>query len=154
MAAARPDDASLARARLRGKRAGIVVIIVVAVAFIGGSAAQIIPAIFGVDITPIPAAPPGSSERTCAEGVRRLALAVEPPGDGGAQGGPSAPEEWDGASAVEQACSRSSEGRDAWAALARLRSASQQLARRDKRDRADLDSLRRDVAAHLPADLR
>lgn len=145
-----PCDLALARARLRGKRVALGIVIGVAFLFIGASAAEIIPAVFGAGITPLlPTAPPGSSERACAEGVHRLALALErtdarPPG--------CAPEvpEWQDAPAVEQACSRSSEGRDAWAALARLRSAREQLGEAP----GALAPLRRDVAAHLPVDLR
>ena len=59
--------------------------------------------------------------------------------------------EWASAGSIEQACGQSSEGIDAWAALARLRSAEEQLA---PRATAELEPLRRDVDAHLPADLR
>ena len=58
--------------------------------------------------------------------------------------------EWSDRETIEAACSESSEGLDAWAALARLRSAEEQLAPRTE----ELGNLRRDVVAHLPADLR
>jgi hypothetical protein len=134
---------------LRGRRAAVAIVIGVAVLFIGASAAEIIPAVFGFGIAPLPAALRGSSERACAEGVHRLALALERTDAGGPGCAPQAPE-WRDAPAIEQVCSRSSEGRDAWAALARLRSAREQLGERP----AALAPLRRDVAAHLPADLR
>jgi len=144
-----PNDPALARARLQGKRAALGIVIAVAVAFIAASAVQIIPAVFGLRIEPLPPAAAGSSERACAEGVRRLAVALERTDAGGPGCAPAAPE-WQDAPAVEQACSRSSEGRDAWAALSRLRSAREQLGERPDA----LSRLQRDVAAHLPADLR
>jgi hypothetical protein len=146
-----------ARARLRGKRIALVVVIAVAVVFIGASAVQIVPAVFGAGIAPMPSGPPGSSARLCAEGVRsfldvlgappprssggaktlRPALAAEPPA-----------EDWD---RVAHDCASAPGGEDAWAALMRLRSVRDQLAYSAG---IDLDPLRRDVAAHLPADLR
>jgi hypothetical protein len=148
---------SAARARLRGKRIALVVVIAVAVTFVGASAAQIIPAVFGAGTKPIPPGPPGSDARVCAEGVRALLRTmaddvpgtVEPPGQGDAWG-PAA-----------QACGQSPEGLDAWAALLRLREARAQLASQTAppesgrvRASAELDPLRHEVAEHLPADLR
>lgn len=139
-------------ATLQGKRAALVVVIVVAVAFIGASAWQIIPAVFGVAITPIPAAPPGTAARRCADGVRRLKQALDRAADaaGSASFESRLEPEWSDRAAIEKACGESPEGLDAWAALARLRSAEEQLAPRT----GQLASLRRDVVAHLPADLR
>jgi hypothetical protein len=148
---------SAARERLRGKRIALVAVIAVAVTFVGASAAQIIPAVFGAGTKPLPPGPPGSSARVCAEGVRTLLRAmaddapgtVEPPGQRDAWG-PSA-----------EACGQSPEGLDAWAALLRLREARAQLVSRTDpaesgrvRARAELDPLRHEVAEHLPADLR
>ena len=127
------DSPELARARLRGKRAALGVVLVVAVAFVGASVWNVVPAVFGANVHPLPGGPAGSSERVCAEGVRRLEQAL--PG-------------WQDAAGVETACGGSSAGLDAWAALLRLRGAGQQLAP------GDLAQLRRDVEAHLPADLR
>ena len=59
--------------------------------------------------------------------------------------------EWEEKDAVQRACSQSNQGLDAWAALARLRSAEEQLA---PDGRGLLAPLRRDVREHLPADLR
>jgi hypothetical protein len=145
------DDA--ARARLQGKRVFLGLILVVSLAIIGSSALQIIPAVFGAGVRPIPAAPPGSSARSCAEGVRKLERALDRAADsaGSASFQAGLQPEWAEAPAVSQACSQSSEGIDAWAALARLRSAEEQLSPRGV---AELEPLRRDVIAHLPADLR
>lgn len=148
-----PDAATLAKARLRWKRGALVLAGVVAVALIGLSSAQIVPAVFGMGIHPLPAGAPGSPERTCAEGVRRLEGALDRAGPmAGAPGFPEAIRpEWDDAGRVETACARSTEGLDAWAALRRLRAAEEQLAGTGPEDVA---ALRRDVAAHLPPDLR
>jgi hypothetical protein len=145
-----PDDT--ARAGLQGKRAALVTVIAISVVFIAASAWQIVPAVFGAGITPLPSAAPGSPARTCAEGVRRLAGALER-AQGAAGSGSFAERlapEWNDQAEVERACGQSSEGVDAWAALSRMRSAEEQLAPQ----RSDLGSLHRDVLAHLPADLR
>jgi hypothetical protein len=142
-----------ARARLQGKRVALGAILVVSIALIGSSAWQIIPVVFGAGTRPIPAGPPGSSARTCAEGVRSLERALERATDAAGSGSFQARlrPEWNEEAAVRQACGQSSEGIDAWAALARLRSAEEQLS---PRPGAELEPLRRDVIAHLPADLR
>jgi hypothetical protein len=160
-----PDDATVTRARLQGKRVALGVVIAVALIFIGASAMQIIPAVFGFAITPVPPAPPGSSARACADGMRRLLYAL----DGASaqaltQAAESADEAalqnrlrallspaWDTADEVRAACQASSAGLDAWAALMRMRSGVEQVARQG---RIVLAPLRRDVLAHLSADLR
>lgn len=151
-----PDDANerrVARAGLRWKRASLVFVGLVAVAFIGISLVQIIPDVFGVWVRPLPPASPGSPARICAEGVRNLATALDRARD--AAGGPGFAKalqpDWNAAPGIEQACARSSEGLDAWAALLRLRSAEEQLA---SRPGESLVPLQRAVASHLPADLR
>jgi hypothetical protein len=58
---------------------------------------------------------------------------------------------WGGADAVENECGKAAGGLDAWAALLRLQAAESQLA---EASQADLQPLRREVAAHLPADMR
>jgi hypothetical protein len=144
-------------ARLRGKRVALVVVIAVAVTFIGASAVQIIPAVFGAGTRPIPAGPPGSSARVCAEGVAGLLRAM---GDDGAEA--PADDAW---ARAEAACRQSPEGLDAWAALLRWRATRAQLGgqpcgtgstgRGSDHARARLDDpLRHEVAEHLPADLR
>jgi hypothetical protein len=156
-------DAALASARagLRWKRISLIFVTLVAVAFIAVSVLQIIPDVFGAWVHPLPPASPGSPARICAEGVKTLARALDRAS--ASAGSPAFDEalkpEWNGAPTVEQACSRSSEGLDAWAALLRLRSAEQQLARRGGEtpgpDYArDLATLQREVASHLPVDLR
>jgi len=142
-----------ARARLQGKRVALGLVLFASVAIIGSSTMQIIPAVFGTGIRPIPDGLPGSSTRRCAEGVVRLDHALDRAVDGAGSGDFSARlrPEWDERSAVEGACSQSSEGLDAWASLARLRSAEEHL---PPDGRGLLAPLRRDVLAHLPADLR
>jgi hypothetical protein len=155
MAEASRDDAALARAQLRGKRVALGVVIVAAVAIIGSSAVQIIPTVFGAGIEPIPPGAPGSNERACAEGIRALARALERASDsaGSASFVERLRPEWDRQAAVQGACAGARGGLDAWAALARLRSAEEQLAPVPARSSA-LEPLRRQVEAHLPADLR
>jgi hypothetical protein len=145
MTTAPSEGAAAGPARLRGKRIALGIVITAAVSFIGASALQIVPAVFGAGIRPLPSSPAGSSARVCAEGVHELLLAV-----GSADPNKAAPPpEWE---RVEHACGSSPEGLDAWAALMRLRSAAAQIARSG--ESVELDPLRRDVAAHLPAELR
>jgi hypothetical protein len=136
------EDAAEASARRRGRRYGAQAVIVIAVIFIGSSAAQVVPAVFGFGVRPLPSAPPGSSARTCAEGVRALAQdTVQDTGD-------SPPNR---ESPVYRACAASPEGLDAWAALLRLRRAAAELPHGNP---PELGPLRRDLSAHLPAELR
>jgi hypothetical protein len=134
---AQADPTATARARLRGKRIALGIVITVTVAYIGASAVDIVPAVFGAVMHPLPLAPPGTPARVCAEGLRRL---VSTPETGGND-------------EVQRACAASREGLDAWAALERLRSAERQLAGRNGSDQ-ELQELRRQVLAHLPAELR
>jgi hypothetical protein len=159
-----PPD-GIAAARLRGKRAMLGIVLVVSLAFIGSSAAQIIPAVFGAGFTPLPeGATEGSPERSCAVGIRGLAEALNRAGarlsslasaaddsESMAALRPALSPEWDHASEVEQACAQAQGGASAWASLQRLRVAEEQSGRLG---REDLNAVRRDVAAHLPADLR
>jgi len=149
-------DERVARGGLRWKRVSLGFVSAVAVVFIALSVAQIVPAVFGAGIRPLPSATPGSPARICAEGVRRLAGALDRAG--ALAGGPAFDEAlapaWSDAPAVEQACARSPEGLDAWASLLRLRSAEQQLARKGVRGPDAVGDLQREVASHLPGDLR
>lgn len=156
-----PIDPALARARLRGKRAALAAVIVVAVLFIGSSAWQIVSALFfdghgGVLVTP--------EQRACAVGVRDLAAALDRAAsrivassseigtaDAVAVFRRGLSPEWNTAGAVQRTCTSSPEGTDAWAALERLRFAEEQLTRQS---RAELGPIRRDLTAHLPSDLR
>ncbi|HEX8791111.1 MAG TPA: hypothetical protein VF765_09160 [Polyangiaceae bacterium] len=142
---AQADPTAIARARLRGKRIALGVVITVAVVYIAASAVDIIPAVFGAVLHPLPSAAPGTPARACAEGLRRLVSTAETAGD----------------DEVQPACAASREGLDAWAALERLRSAQRQLARPSRAGAGEqsgadqeLQELRRQVLAHLPADLR
>jgi len=65
-----PPDVATARARLQGKRVGLGVVIVAAVAFILATAVHVIPAVFGARIVPIE---PG----VCADGLRELGAALD-----------------------------------------------------------------------------
>jgi hypothetical protein len=163
-----PDDE--AQARRGGKRVAHGIVLFIAMAFIGASAAQIIPAVFGLQSRAIAPATPGSPERACSDGVRSLALALDRAGkrawsllgrdEADADSSPKATlrafrhglfPEWDTEPSVEQACSKSHEGLEAWAALLRLRRAAEQIVVRDV---TEILPLRHDFAAHLPADLR
>ncbi len=152
-------------ARLRGKRMGLGIVLVVSVAFILSSAVQIISTVFGLGLTSLPLdTPSGSPERTCAAGIQALTRALDRAGarvsavasaaddtETMAALRPGLSPEWDGADAIESACAHARGGLDAWAALQRLRVAEEQSGRLS---RDELSSVRRDVAAHLPADLR
>ncbi len=83
----------------------------------------------------------GSAERQCAEGLRarRGPLQAEAATDPGAS------------EALALACAESPAGLDALAALGRLRTAEEQLKGSDP---AALAELRRQLSAHLPAEMR
>jgi hypothetical protein len=139
------DEAS--RARLFGKRSALVVCGVVATWFIFASLAQIIPAVFGTGFVPLAQGAAGSPERVCAEGLRRaggLAPASDAPS--AAAAGPTDPAE-----PALAACTESPAGLDALAALHRLQMAEEQLGRRDP---GALSTLRLELSAHLPAEMR
>jgi len=158
-----------AQARRDARRAANGIVIVVAVAFIGASAVQIVPAVFGAGVRPIAPAGAGSPEGQCGEGVRSLALALDRAGGEAWSPSPGGepldvdPEaarqafergllpQWNAETEVERACAQSGEGLDAWAALLRLRRAEEQAV---LRGRVELVPLRREVAAHVPANLR
>jgi hypothetical protein len=151
------------------KRAVHAAIVVVAVTFVGSSAAQIIPAVFGLGIRPVSATAGDSPEGVCAQGVRSLALAVDRAAERAwspraaqavtPQGGDAAlhafvaalAPEWSAEATVEQACGRAREGTEAWAALVRFRRAEEQVVLSGL---VELVPLRHDVMAHLPANLR
>jgi hypothetical protein len=148
-------SADEARAQSEGKRIAHVIVISIAVAFVGASAAQIIPAVFGLDARPLPSVPAvvegsgGSSERGCADGIRALALGLDRATLVAWRDGVLP--EWNTAGDVERACAKSRQGLDAWAALLRLRRADEDVVLRGL---TELAPLRRDVAARLPADSR
>jgi hypothetical protein len=159
-----PVANAVANAQRLGRRAAHGLILVVAVVFIGSSAWQIVHAIF---VESAAASAPPALDPGCANGVRRLVGALDRAADhavsSAEQPATTRPEdvvalfrhqlspEWDGAGDVERRCAASAAGADAWAALQRLRSAQEQLARQS---RAELAPLRHDLAAHLPAELR
>jgi hypothetical protein len=147
---------------LLGRRAGVVLVIAVSMAFIGSSSWQIIPAVFGARIDPIPAAAEGSADRRCAVGVRSLLGALDRVAGDGRPNSRDGDEmaaalrarlspEWDQAATVDGACAASSQGMEAWAALQRMKTAEEQPIRMGRDAVAEL---RVEVTEHLPPDLR
>ena len=132
----------------------------IAVPFIVSSTLQIATAVFGIGASRIPPGTPGSPKQTCSTGIIELEAALDRasarllanPEDGNGDGaGRDLPPEWGRADAVHRACDAVEGGTQAWAALERLLIGQRQLARHA---RDDLMPLRRDVSAHLPAELR
>ena len=164
-----PDDADadprLTAARLRGKRIALALVTGVSIAFIVSSTVQITRAVFGIGLEPLPAgASVGSPEQRCASGIHALAQALDRAGDRLSSVASAANDaetmaalrpglspEWDRADDVRAACEVAHGGLSAWASLERLRVAEEQSGRLG---RDELSSVRSDVAAHLPADLR
>jgi hypothetical protein len=156
------DDRELSAARLRGRRVALALVTVVAIAFVASSASQITSAVFGLGVVPLPAgATAGSPEQLCASGIQGLARALDRAGgrlssvamassDETTASSRLSPE-WDRAGEVRAACEAAQGGPSAWASLERLRVAQEQSGRLG---REELSSVRNDVAAHLPADLR
>jgi hypothetical protein len=155
-------DGKLAPIELRARRFGIALVIAISVAFIGASSWQIVPAVFGARVDPIPASDPGSPEGRCAAGVRSLLGALERAGREGRPASRDGDEmaaalrarlspEWEQADAVREACSASPQGEQAWAALERMKMAEEQPPRVGQ---DALAVLRVEVAQHLPPDLR
>ncbi len=159
------DDPGLSAARLRGKRFALAFVTVLSLAFIVSSTTQITRAVFGIGLEPLPAgASPGSPEQRCAFGIRALARALDRAGgrlssvasaandaETMAALRPGLSPEWDRADEVRTACDAAQGGPPAWASLQRLRVAEEQSGRLG---RDELTSVRSDVAAHLPTDLR
>jgi len=153
------------RARLRGRRWAHVLVIGVAAAFIASSGWQIASAVFGLGVVPVaePWRASSATDRACASGLQSLAAALDRAAARCSATDEATAEqaaavfrralspEWDAASSVSTACAASREGLDAWAALERLKIAEEQVARRIH---AELEPLRRDLATHLPQDLR
>jgi hypothetical protein len=131
----RDDEAT---ARVFGKRAALGLCTAVSLWFVEASVAQITPAVFGASIVPIPAGAAGSPESECARALR----------GGGLDGGPGVA---GGPEALAHACSQAASGLDALAAFERLRLAEEQLKGSDP---AAVERLRRDLSAHLPAEMR
>ncbi len=145
--------ADLRKARAQGRRLAHGFIAVIAVLFIGASTVQIVEAVFGADAAADAAAErrPDSDADRCARGVGRLVSIDRTAGDLAAVAEASGEDDAVARALAAKACAASPGGLDTWAALERLQVAREQLARRD---RVDLEPLRRDVSAHLPADLR
>lgn len=144
-----PDEEER-RTRLRGRRIGLGIVIVVSLTFIAASSSQIVSAVFGLGTVPLVAGQSDSPERRCAEGIRRLARGLDP-SVGGTSAAKTLEAGWNDPNPVEQQCRKATGGLDAWDALLRLRAAELQLSDPTP---ADLQPLRDEVTAHLPADLR
>jgi hypothetical protein len=158
-------DPGLRAAGHRGRRAALALITVVALAFIVSSTTQITRAVFGLGVEPLPAGVPAASpEGLCAVGIQGMVRALDRtgrPSSGASSAGddpetttglpPGLSPEWDHADEVRVACDAARGGPSAWASLLRLRFAEEQSGRLG---REELSSVRSDVAAHLPADLR
>jgi hypothetical protein len=134
-----------------GRRTGLAVVIAIALAFTAASAVQILSGALESNVRPLPQAPPGSAARLCADGVRSLALDPMAMVRANTWGSPEAAKFALESEAVASPCARSSEGLDAWASLRRFAEAARQLPA-DRRD--ELTTLRRNVFAHLPVELR
>ncbi len=159
------DYADLAGARQGGRRLALLLFIAFAVAFVGSSATQIVRAVFPPERPPLLTTALGSSAATCAEGIALLVRAIDratesaKPAYASALDGYDAVSilrqrlgpEWDDRTPIERACSDSPEGLESWAALLRFREAVEQWVRRES---IALGPLRRDVIAHVPANLR
>jgi hypothetical protein len=142
-----PGDPAIARAALRGKRAALGVVIAMAVAFILATAFHVIPAVFGVWIAPVASGGPGS----CAQSLRDLAVALDADATPRPWADPREAVRTEDRDLAANRCALTPGGYEAWAAFERLRIAREQL---EGRDPAALAQLKRDLAAHLPSDLR
>ncbi len=126
----------------------------VAVPFIVVSTWQIIEVVFG-NAPPAKAATP--EEAVCTDKLRTLAAALERASDRASHELDDAraekafaaaiSPEWDDQASAERACDATPRGRDAWAALLRLRRG---LESRSKKDARDVGPLRRDFETRLP----
>lgn len=132
--------------------------------FVVASFAQIVQAVFGVGAAPLArAAPPAAGSRAaagaCGQGVARLSTALDRGFSAATVRDSEAAAlrafdegvrpEWneDAAAGVEKDCRDDARGRDAFAALLRLKLAEEEFLRRQV---VELAPLRRDVEAYLP----
>ena len=149
------------RTKVLGTRLVISAFITVACVFIGLSTLQIVPAVFGMGIEPLSSSPAaGPASGGCADGLRALdaaldraasvAVAVPDPHEEAAVSSFNAAllPEWNAAAvaSTEARCAREPRGREAFAALLRLRSAREQAVGKQA---AEIAPLRRNVAGYL-----
>ena len=162
------NDKAVQRARSLGWRGAHGFVMIVAVLFIGASGAQLVEAVFATappkpdGVSPGALVPP---DTPCDLGVSHLARALDRAAARAFAAAASAADgddavlafrhalspEWDEEGAVAEACKTFPGGLDTWATLERLRVSEEQLARQS---RVELGPVRREVTAHLPADLR
>jgi hypothetical protein len=147
------------RARLFGKRVALVSCGAVAAWFIVASVAQLIPPAFGTRIVPLAGPEQGSSgssgastspEWRCAEGLRRATAAAGATVTPAGASVPAGPRPGLDSEALA-ACSETSAGLDALAAYRRLELAEGKLGSSDP---GSVEELRRELSAHLPAQMR
>ena len=154
---ARADD-GLEAARRRGKRYTAAAFVSFAAIFVVLSSYELVAAAYGLGITPLPAGTPKAvGASACASELRGLTSAVEralaaalvAPNEAQADADFQAAllPEWDRRDAIERTCKDSPQGRDALAAVERLRRAGEGLVHRQA---VELGPPRRDVAAYLP----
>lgn len=148
----------------RARRITAIAVLVVALAFVVSSTWQIISAVFFARPVPIRAETP--DEIACVSGLRRLEAALERATDRAAHATmANAPilttdeahaleafeaalaPEWDDQASVERTCSSTTRGKEAWAALLRLRRGLEGSARKDAHE---IGPLRRDFETRLP----
>ncbi|WP_394820571.1 hypothetical protein [Pendulispora albinea] len=144
-----------------------------AAAFILSSAFQLIVSVFGLGIEPLAAPGAGAGQtvdshpHACTEGIASLSAALDrsfahaagPDPTAGAAGEPASEEallanfrknlepEWAEERKIEESCMGQPRGRDAFAALLRLKLAEEGFVRRQM---VEIDPLRRSVQAYLP----
>ena len=152
-------DKPASDAKRRGKRIIAGVFVALTSVFIGLSALQIIPQVFGVGVPPIArASASGPPSPACAAGVSSLAAALDR-GLAASTAVTTADEEaavaafhtglspeWDAEADVARRCGDTARGQDAFAALLRLRLADEHFVRKNV---VEIAPLRRNVAAYL-----
>jgi hypothetical protein len=139
------------QARRAGRLVGLGVVIAVTLAFTAASAYQIVTSALELPVRPLPGAPSGEAESICAEGIRSLTNELPAFDESDRDQPPRLAKSASFIASVEISCAHSTEGLDAWASFLRFEEATKQL---PGGSREELTVLRRNVYAHLPAELR
>ncbi len=150
------EDAVVAAAQRRAKRYVAAAFVTFAAIFVGASGLQLVGAVFGTNAPVRGETPAPLSRGSCAQSLLGLSRAVERAIAVSLHAADEAhaletfssslSPEWDREKAVESGCAAEPRGRDAYAAVLRLRRAGEGFARRQV---VELAPLRRDVAAYL-----